>query len=112
MGIPGHFARLGPGGDGSYILIDLLALRKINKVVIVTFGLNQSHRPRAYTIYAGTDSIQLTKSRFYYQYFQNLVIASDNYGDFLTRLIIGDAIRTKFTSLTFDKARFNGVRWY
>ena len=53
----------------------------------------------------------LTKSRFYYQYFQNLVIACDNYGDFQTRLIIGDAIRTKFTSLTFDKARFNGVRW-
>jgi hypothetical protein len=53
----------------------------------------------------------LTKSRFYYQYFQNLVIASDNYSDFQTRLMIGDAIRTKFTSLTFDKARFNGIRW-
>ena len=55
------FCQIRPGGDGSYILIDLLALRKINKVVIVTFGLNQSLRPRAYTIYAGTDSIQLTR---------------------------------------------------
>ena len=53
----------------------------------------------------------LTKSRFYKQYFQNLVIASDSYSDFSTRLMVGDAIRTKFTSLTLDKARFNGIRW-
>ncbi len=57
----------------------------------------------------GTSDI--IKSRFYQNYFTNLIIGSDSYGGFQTRLMIGDAIRTKFTSLTFDKARFNGIRW-
>lgn len=53
----------------------------------------------------------LTKTRYYQNYFNNLAIVNDYYGGFSTRLMIGDAIRTKFTSLTFDKARFNGIRW-
>ncbi len=53
----------------------------------------------------------LVKSRFYQNYFNNLVIGTDSYGGFQTRLMVGDAIRTKFTSLTFDRARFNGIRW-
>ncbi len=56
-------------------------------------------------------SSDLVKSRFYQNYFNNLIIGSDSYGGFETRLMVGDAIRTKFTSLTFDKARFNGIRW-
>jgi hypothetical protein len=52
----------------------------------------------------------LLKSRYFMQYFNNLVISNDFYGGFSTRLMIGDAIRTKFTGLTFDKARFNGMR--
>lgn len=51
------------------------------------------------------------KSRYYENYFSNLVIGNDSYGGFTTRLMVGDAIRTKFTSLTLDKARFNGIRW-
>ena len=57
----------------------------------------------------GTSS--LTKTRYYQNYFNNLAIVNDYYGGFSTRLMVGDAIRTKFTSLTFDKARFNGIRW-
>lgn len=53
----------------------------------------------------------IIKSRYYQSYFNNLVIANDSYSGFETRLMVGDAIRTKFTSLTFNKARFNGIRW-
>jgi hypothetical protein len=37
-GDPRTFCQIRPGGDGSYIMIDLMAMRRINKVVIVTFG--------------------------------------------------------------------------
>ena len=53
----------------------------------------------------------IIKSRYYQNYFNNLVIANDSYSGFETRLMVGDAIRTKFTSLTFNRARFNGIRW-
>jgi hypothetical protein len=53
----------------------------------------------------------LIKSRFFQSWFNNLVIGTDSYGGFQTRLMVGDAIRTKFTSMTFDRARFNGIRW-
>lgn len=53
----------------------------------------------------------IVKSRYYQNYFNNLVIANDSYSGFETRLMVGDAIRTKFTSLTFNRARFNGIRW-
>ncbi len=51
------------------------------------------------------------KSRYYENYFSNIVIGNDSYGGFSTRLMVGDAIRTKFTNLTLNKARFNGIRW-
>ncbi|MCX6138930.1 MAG: hypothetical protein NTV54_15740 [Ignavibacteriales bacterium] len=53
----------------------------------------------------------LQKSKYYNLWFNNLVIASDAYGGFSSRVMLGEAIRTKFTSLTLDKARFNGIRW-
>ena len=34
------------------------------------------------------------KSRYYENYFSNLVIGNDSYGGFVTRLMVGDAIRT------------------
>jgi len=51
------------------------------------------------------------KSKYYNLWFNNLVIGSDQYGGFSSRIMMGEAIRTKFTSLTLDKARFNGIRW-
>ena len=46
----------------------------------------------------------------YRSFFNRLVIASDQRGQNSYRLIIGDEIVTRFTPLTFDKPRFNGVR--
>lgn len=84
------FCQIRPGGDGSYILIDLLALRRINKVIIVTFGLNQSLRPRAYTIYAGTDSLQLTR----------IVQKTENQD--VKTLDVFDPIIARFVKVSFD----------
>ncbi|MEN3038547.1 MAG: discoidin domain-containing protein [Candidatus Kryptonium sp.] len=84
------FFQIRPGGDGSYVLIDLLALRRINKVIIVTFGLNQALRPRAYTIYVGTDSLQLTR----------IVQRTDNQD--VRTLDIFDPVIARFVKITFD----------
>ncbi|KPL17917.1 MAG: hypothetical protein AMJ92_10415 [candidate division Zixibacteria bacterium SM23_81] len=54
---------------------------------------------------------RLIKYKYYRNYFNNLVISQDTYKGFATSLIVGDAVRTKFTSLTLDRSRLNGVRW-
>ncbi|MBW7888731.1 MAG: hypothetical protein H3C35_10310 [Bacteroidetes bacterium] len=54
---------------------------------------------------------KVLKTKYYNLWFNNLLIGNDSYGGFTSRLMVGEAIRTKFTSLTFDKARFNGIRW-
>ena len=46
----------------------------------------------------------------YRDFFNRLVIASDQRGGSSYRLMIGDEIFTRFTPLTFYKPRFNGVR--
>jgi hypothetical protein len=56
-------------------------------------------------------SSRVLKSKYYNLWFNNLVIGNDAYGGFTSRIMLGEAIRTKFTSLTLDKARFNGIRW-
>ncbi len=84
------FCQIRPGGEGSYILIDLLAVRRINKVVIVTFGGNASLRPRAYTIYAGLDSLQLTR----------IVQKTDNLD--VKTLDIFDPLLARFVKVSFD----------
>ncbi len=53
----------------------------------------------------------LDKNPFYYLYSKRLIIGGDNYKRWSSRLIIGDHIRTKFTSLTLDLASLNGIRW-
>lgn len=72
---------------------------------------NLDERTRTATGDYASPTSYLSKSRFYSSYFSNLVILNDSYSGLTSRLMIGDAIRTKFTSLTLDKARFNGVRW-
>jgi hypothetical protein len=57
----------------------------------------------------GLSNVQ--KSKYYNLWFNNLLIGNDSYGGFNSRIMLGEAIRTKFTSLTLDKARFNGIRW-
>ena len=56
-------------------------------------------------------SSRALKSKYYNIWFNNLLIGNDAYGGFSSRIMLGEAIRTKFTSLTLDKARFNGIRW-
>ncbi|MEW5800169.1 MAG: hypothetical protein AB1728_14320, partial [Bacteroidota bacterium] len=58
----------------------------------------------------GGDS-RVLKTKYYNLWFNNLLIGNDSYGGFASRIMVGEAIRTKFTSLTLDKARFNGIRW-
>ncbi len=84
------FCEIRPGGEGTYILIDLMAIRRINKVVIVTFGGNTPLRPRAYTIYAGTDSLQLTR----------ILQKTDNLD--VKTLDVFDPILARFVKVSFD----------
>jgi hypothetical protein len=77
---------------------------------VTVFGLSEEQRPANFQL-LDIPTSSLSKSRFYSSYFSNLVILNDSYGGLSSRLMIGDAIRTKFTSLTLDKARFNGIRW-
>ena len=60
----------------------------------------------------GLSSRRLTGSKrpAYRDFFNRLVIASDQRGASSYRLMIGDEIATRFTPLTFNKPRFNGVR--
>ena len=74
------------------------------------YELNETQRQIETNADIGGNS-DIIKSRYFQSYFNNLVIANDAYGGFNTRLMVGDAIRTKFTPMTFNRARFNGIRW-
>jgi hypothetical protein len=52
----------------------------------------------------------IRKPSLYGAYLNRLVIADDSYKGVNSRLIVGDRIRTKFTSLTLDLAAMNGIR--
>ena len=43
--------------------------------------------------------------------FRNLVIMRDHYRDWSARVMVGDALEARFTPLTLDKARLQGLRW-
>jgi len=51
------------------------------------------------------------KGYFYGAYLNRLLVAQDSYRNWASRLIVGDQIRTKFTSLTLDMVALNGIRW-
>ena len=53
----------------------------------------------------------ISKPRLYQSYLNRLVIADDAYAGATSKLIIGDNVRTKFTSLTLDMAAMNGLRF-
>ena len=52
----------------------------------------------------------IAKPRLYEAYLNRLVIANDSYKGANSQLIVGDRIRTKYTSLTLDLAAMNGIR--
>ncbi|MEE2657868.1 MAG: hypothetical protein VX733_05135 [Candidatus Latescibacterota bacterium] len=47
----------------------------------------------------------------YERFFRKLVIANEGFGNWSTRLIIGDHIRTFFTPMTLNLPNYNGIRW-
>lgn len=49
--------------------------------------------------------------RIYQDWVGRLLVGYDSYGNGSSRLIVGDRIRTKFTSLTLDLVALNGIRW-
>ena len=68
-------------------------------------------RLEEYRTVAPDNGSLLFKSNLYNRLFQNLVIVRDTYKGWSSRFIIGDAVRTKFSPLTLDLARLNGLRW-
>mgnify|MGYP006136709635 CR=1 FL=1 len=62
------------------------------------FDARNSSEPRAASVNA------------YERFFDRLVIASDERGSAAYRLMVGDAIYTRFTPLTFSKPQYNGLR--
>ena len=54
---------------------------------------------------------RLQKGLLYHEFLARLVLAKDTYVGSNQRLIIGDRIRTRFSSLTMDMAALNGIRW-
>ncbi len=58
---------------------------------------------------AGTSLV--FKSYRYNRWLNELVVLSDTLEGSYNRVFIGDSIKTKFTSFTFDKADLNGIRW-
>ena len=60
---------------------------------------------------APEDGSTVFKARPYENWLRHLIISDDAYGAWSTRVMVGDAIRTTFTPLTLDLARFNGIRW-
>ncbi len=63
------------------------------------------------TVTPGQPGSVLLKGRFYQNWLRHLIVADDAYGGWSSRVTVGDAIRTTFSPLTLDMARFNGVRW-
>ncbi|MBM3281020.1 MAG: hypothetical protein FJY95_23530, partial [Candidatus Handelsmanbacteria bacterium] len=59
----------------------------------------------------GQPGSMLLKGRFYQNWMRHLIVADDAYKGWSTRVTVGDVIRTTFTPLTLDMARFNGIRW-
>ena len=75
--------------------------------LVYTWEQEQEKR-KGSLIQKGTPSQMRTN--VYYAFFQSLVIASDGSGGSTARLMVGDAIQTTFTPLTFSKGSFNGLR--
>jgi len=51
-----------------------------------------------------------TRNARYQRFFQKLVIANEGFGNWSTRLIVGDHIRTFFTPMTLNVPNYNGIR--
>ncbi|MEW6751357.1 MAG: hypothetical protein AB1505_10320 [Candidatus Latescibacterota bacterium] len=72
---------------------------------------------RGWEIYSWTEDYptnngsNIYKDPFFSGWFSNIVIASSHSGQYHSSLMVGDAIRSSLTPLTFSKPRFDGVQW-
>jgi hypothetical protein len=58
------FVEIPPGNVGTYIMIDLRAIRRVNRLQVSTLGelgVSRNLRPQAFSYYAGVDSLIMTK---------------------------------------------------
>ncbi|MEW6751767.1 MAG: hypothetical protein AB1505_12440 [Candidatus Latescibacterota bacterium] len=58
----------------------------------------------------GLQSSALDRERYFFTFFNNLVVASDRYNGWSFGLTVGDAIRTSLTPLTLRDPRWQGLR--
>jgi len=75
----------------------------------VMSGTNVFELQQFHSIAPSPGSI-ISKPRLYSSYLNRLVVADDSYKGVNSRLMIGDRIRSKFTSMTLDMAAMNGIR--
>jgi hypothetical protein len=68
-------------------------------------------RVQEYRTLAPRRSSQVFRSSRLRNAFRNLVVMRDNYQSWSTRLMVGDALEARFTSLTLNQPRLQGIRW-
>ena len=68
-------------------------------------------RVEEYRTLAPRRSSQIFRSSRLRGAFRNLVVMRDHYQSWSTRLMIGDALEARFTSLTLNQPRVQGIRW-
>lgn len=82
-----------------------------------TYDMYGNYMTRGFSVYNWTiDSPEssgstVRKAPKYGSWFRNLVVSSMSKGGFYSALMIGDAISTRLTPLTFNKPAFNGIQW-
>jgi hypothetical protein len=82
-----------------------------------TYDMYGNYVTRGFSVYSwAIDSPEssgstVRKAPKYGSWFRNLVVSSMSKGGFYSALMIGDAISTRLTPLTFNKPAFNGIQW-
>ncbi|MEE3233365.1 MAG: hypothetical protein VX294_04300 [Candidatus Latescibacterota bacterium] len=82
-----------------------------------TYDMYGNYVTRGFSIYNWTidnplsSGTSVRKAPKFGGWFRNLVVSSMSKGGFYSSLMIGDAIRTRLTPLTFNKPAFNGIQW-
>ncbi|MEC8646827.1 MAG: hypothetical protein VXY00_07620 [Candidatus Latescibacterota bacterium] len=82
-----------------------------------TYDMYGNYMTRGFSIYSWSidsptnSGTSVRKAPKYGSWFRNLVVSSMSKGGFYSALMIGDAINTRLTPLTFNKPAFNGIQW-
>lgn len=84
------YVEIPPGNVGSYISIDLQAIRRVNRIQVSTLGelgVSRNLRPQAFSYYAGVDSLRMSKV------YQELDNQDSVHTAYLSEPVIGRFIR-------------------